>query len=92
MPLYRRLPKRGFISLTKQFDGQVTLGALQKLGLAEVDLVALKKSGLVSGLTKSVKIIKTGELSMAITVRGLSATAGAKAAVEAAGGKFVEAV
>ncbi|MFM8152689.1 MAG: 50S ribosomal protein L15, partial [Polynucleobacter victoriensis] len=63
MPLYRRLPKRGFISLTKQFDGQVTLGALQKLGLAEVDLVALKKSGLVSGLTKSVKIIKTGELS-----------------------------
>lgn len=58
MPLYRRLPKRGFISLSKQFDGQVTLGDLQKLGLAEIDLVTLKKSGLVSGLTKSVKIIK----------------------------------
>jgi large subunit ribosomal protein L15 len=62
MPLYRRLPKRGFISLTKQFDGQVTLQDLQKLGLAEVDLVALKQNGLVPGLTKSVKIIKTGEL------------------------------
>jgi large subunit ribosomal protein L15 len=92
MPLYRRLPKRGFVSLSKQFDGQVTLTDLQKLGLAEIDLVTLKKSGLVSGLTKSVKIIKTGELSMAITVRGILATAGAKAAVEAAGGKFVEAV
>ena len=91
MPMYRRLPKRGFVSLSKQFDGQVTLTDLQKLGLAEIDLVTLKKSGLVSGLTKSVKIIKTGELSMAITVRGILATAGAKAAVEAAGGKFVEA-
>lgn len=91
MPLYRRLPKRGFVSLSKQFDGQVTLTDLQKLGLAEVDLVALKKSGLVSGLIKCVKIIKTGELKMAITVRGLLATAGAKAAIEAAGGKIVEA-
>ena len=85
MPLYRRLPKRGFVSLSKQFDGQVTLTDLQKLGLAEIDLVTLKKSGLVSVLIKHVKIIKTGELSMAITVRGILATAGAKAAVEAAG-------
>ena len=91
MPLYRRLPKRGFVSLSKQFDGQVTLTDLQKLGLAEIDLVTLKKSGLVSVLIKHVKIIKTGELSMAITVRGILATAGAKAAIEAAGGKFVEA-
>ena len=90
MPLYRRLPKRGFVSLSKQFDGQVTLTDLQKLGLAEGDLVALKKSGLISGLIKCVKIIKTGELKMAITVRGLLATAGAKAAIEAAGGKIVE--
>ena len=91
MPLYRRLPKRGFVSLSKQFDGQVTLTDLQKLGLAEIDLVALKKSGLISVLIKHVKIIKTGELSIAITVRGILATAGAKAAIEAAGGKFVEA-
>lgn len=91
MPLYRRLPKRGFISLSKQFDGQVTLAALQKLGQAEVDLVTLKQHGLVSGLTKCVKIIKTGEISIALTVRGLHPTAGAKAAIEAAGGKFVEA-
>jgi large subunit ribosomal protein L15 len=60
--------------------------------LAEVDLVTLKKSGLISGLIKCVKIIKTGELKMAVTVRGLLATAGAKAAIEAAGGKIVEAV
>jgi len=91
MPLYRRLPKRGFISLSKQFDGQVTLAVLQKLGQAEVDLVTLKQNGLVSGLTKSVKIIKTGDIAMALTVRGLHATAAAKAAIEAAGGKFVEA-
>lgn len=91
MPLYRRLPKRGFISLTKQFDGQVTLAALQKLGQAEVDLVVLKQNGLVSGLTKAVKIIKTGDIAIALTIRGLHATAGAKAAIEAAGGKFVEA-
>jgi len=90
MPLYRRLPKRGFVSLSKQFDGHVTLSDLQKLGLAEVDLVTLKKSGLISGLIKCVKIIKTGELKMAVTVRGLLATAGAKAAIEAAGGKIVE--
>ncbi|MCS6765159.1 MAG: 50S ribosomal protein L15 [Candidatus Protistobacter heckmanni] len=86
MPLYRRLPKRGFTSLTKEFTAEVRLSDLEGLGVAEVDLLTLKQAGLVGELVKSVKLVKSGELTRAVTLKGIAATAGAKAAVEAAGG------
>ncbi|MGY8905072.1 MAG: 50S ribosomal protein L15 [Burkholderiales bacterium] len=86
MPLQRRLPKRGFKSHQLKFNGEITLGALNKLDVAEVDLLTLKQLGLVGQLVKTVKVIKSGELSKAIKLNGINATAGAKAAIEAAGG------
>ena len=90
MPLQRRLPKRGFKSHLLKFNAEVTLSELDKLGLAEVDLAALKQAGLVGSIAKVVKIIKSGELTKAVKLNGIGATAGAKAAVEAAGGSFAE--
>jgi large subunit ribosomal protein L15 len=86
MPLQRRLPKRGFKSQSLKFNAEVTLTALDKLGLGEVDLLALKQAGLVGQLAKVVKVVKPGELSRAVKLTGIGATAGAKAAIEAAGG------
>ncbi|MGQ9725151.1 MAG: 50S ribosomal protein L15 [Tepidimonas sp.] len=86
MPLQRRLPKRGFKSQALKFNAEVTLADLQALGQAEVDLLALKQAGLVPRLAKKVKVIKTGELRIAVKLTGVAATAGAKAAIEAAGG------
>ena len=86
MPLQRRLPKRGFKSHLLKYNAEVTLTALEQLGLADVDMLALKQAGLVSQMIKVVKIIKTGELTKAVKLTGVGATAGAKAAIEAAGG------
>lgn len=86
MPLQRRLPKRGFKSASLKYNAEVTLTDLQRLGAAEVDLLALKQAGLVGEIAKVVKVIKTGELTLAVTLKGIGATAGAKAAIEAAGG------
>ncbi|NMM09550.1 MAG: 50S ribosomal protein L15 [Polaromonas sp.] len=86
MPMARRLPKRGFKSHLLKFNGEITLSALERLNLAEVDLLTLKQAGLVGQLVKNVKIIKSGSLSKAIKLNGISATAGAKAIIEAAGG------
>jgi large subunit ribosomal protein L15 len=86
MPLQRRLPKRGFKSQTLKYNAEVTLTSLELLGLVEVDLLALKQAGLVRHMTKVVKIIKTGELTKVVKLTGVGATAGAKAAIEAAGG------
>ena len=86
MPLQRRLPKRGFKSQSAKFNGEVTLAALERLGAAEVDLLTLKQAGLVGELIKNVKVIKSGELKKAVKLTGILATAGAKAAIEAAGG------
>jgi large subunit ribosomal protein L15 len=86
MPLQRRLPKRGFKSASLKYNAEITLSDLQVLGAAEVDLLALKQAGLVAQIAKVVKVIKTGELSLAIVLKGVGATAGAKAAIEAAGG------
>jgi large subunit ribosomal protein L15 len=86
MPLQRRLPKRGFKSTTLKFNAEVTLADLQKLGAAEVDLLTLKAAGLVSDRAKIVKVIKSGELTTKVALKGIGATAGAKAAIEAAGG------
>ncbi|OYU43658.1 MAG: 50S ribosomal protein L15, partial [Burkholderiales bacterium PBB4] len=86
MPLQRRLPKRGFKSQTLKYNGQVTLTDLQRLDLDEVDLLTLKAAGLVGELIKHVKVIKTGELSRKVSLKGIGATAAAKAVIEAAGG------
>ena len=88
MPLQRRLPKRGFKSQLLKFNAEVTLTALEKLGLPEVDLLTLKQAGLVGELAKVVKVVKTGALSKAVKLTGIGATAGAKAAIEAAGGSL----
>ena len=89
MPLQRRLPKRGFKSQLLRFNAEVTLTSLELLGAAEVDLLTLKQAGLVGQLAKVVKVIKTGELTKAVKLNGILATAGAKAAIEAAGGTVV---
>lgn len=88
MPLQRRLPKRGFKSHLLQFNAEITLTTLEKLGAAEVDVLTLKQAGLVGQLAKVVKVVNTGSLSKAVKLTGIGATAGAKAAVEAAGGSF----
>jgi len=84
--LQRRLPKRGFKSHLLKFNAEVTLTALERLGASDVDLLALKQAGLVGQLAKVVKVINTGAISRAVTLKGIGATAGAKAAIEAAGG------
>jgi large subunit ribosomal protein L15 len=89
MPLQRRLPKRGFKSALLKFNAEITLTDLQKLNLSEVDLLTLKQAGLVGEIAKVVKVIKTGELSKAVVLKGIGATAGAKIAIEAAGGSVV---
>lgn len=88
MPLQRRLPKRGFKSAQLQFNAEVTLGDLNKLEATEVDMLTLKQAGLVSQLAKRVKIIKTGEITRAVVLKNVGATAGAKQAIEAAGGSL----
>jgi len=91
MPLQRRLPKRGFVSLTKGDTAQVMLYALEKLGADKVDLLTLKQAGLVPSRALHAKIVLSGSIAKAITVQGLGVTKGARAAIEAAGGKIVEA-
>ena len=90
MPLQRRLPKRGFKSASLKYNAEVTLTQLQTLGLDEVDLLSLKQAGLVGDMIKTVKVVKTGELSAKVALKGVGATAGAKAAIEAAGGSVSE--
>ena len=86
MPLQRRLPKRGFKSQSLKFNAEVTLSALERLGADSVDLLTLKQAGLIGQLAKVVKVIKSGEIKKAVKRNGIAATAGAKAAIEAAGG------
>ena len=85
MPLHRRLPKRGFTSPFGRFTQEVRLSEIQKLPIDEIDLLALKQAGVVSELTRHVKVILSGSISRRVTLQGLGVTAGAKAAVEAAG-------
>ena len=91
MPLQRRLPKRGFKSAQLKYNGEVTLTDLERLQAFEVDLLTLKAAGLVGQLIKHVKVIKSGALTRKLVLKGIVATAGAKAAIEAVGGA-VEAV
>ncbi len=87
MPLQRRLPKRGFKSHLLKYNAEVSLTDLQRLGAAEVDMLTLKQAKLIGEMTRVVKVIKSGELSIKVAISGgILATAGAKAAIEAAGG------
>ena len=88
MPLQRRLPKRGFKSTTLKYNAEVTLADLAALAAPEVDILTLKQAGLVPNIAKVIKVINTGAINLAVKLTGIGATAGAKAAVEAAGGSF----
>jgi len=92
MPLQRRLPKRGFKSLTARLCAEVRLSDLQKLPVDAIDLLALKQAGLMSDLHRTAKVILSGEITRKITLAGVAATAGAKAAIEAAGGSVADLV
>lgn len=86
MPMHRRLPKRGFKSHLLKFNAEVTLTALSALGLKDIDLLVLKRAGLIGQLARNVKVIKTGDISQAMFLNGINATAAAKIAIEAVGG------
>ena len=88
MPMQRRLPKRGFKSQQLKFNADVTLTDLNTLAAGEVDLAILKQAGLVGELVRKVKVVKTGELTKALTLKSINATAGARQAIEAAGGSL----
>lgn len=86
MPLQRRLPKRGFVSLTAHRNAEVRLSELNALPIEEVDLLVLKQAGIISMTALAAKVILSGELSKKIVLRGVGATKGAKAAIEKLGG------
>ena len=90
MPLHRRLPKRGFVSLTNARNVEVRLSEIQGLPVDEIDLLVLKQAGLVTALALSAKVILSGEISRKVVLKGVGATKGAKAAIEAAGGSVAE--
>jgi len=91
MPLQRRLPKRGFTSLTRSRNVEVRLSDLEKLPVGEVDLMVLKQAGVVPGDALSAKVILSGKLTKKVALKGVGATKGAKAAIEAAGGSVAAA-
>jgi large subunit ribosomal protein L15 len=88
MPMHRRLPKRGFKSHLLKYNAEITLTTLEVLGLPEVDMLTLKQAGVVAPIARVVKVIHTGALSKAVKLTGIGASAGAKAAIEAAGGSI----
>lgn len=90
MPLQRRLPKRGFKSLTDKLNTQVRLGDLAKVAVDDIDILVLKQAGLVASNAQNVKIIASGKIEKAVTLNGIRATKGAQQAIEAAGGKVAE--
>lgn len=91
MPLQRRLPKRGFISLNRAFKAQVRLDDLNALPVDTVDMLVLKQAGVVPQLAKTVRVILAGKIEKPIKLIGVIATKGAKAAIESAGGSVAEA-
>ncbi|MDO8990830.1 MAG: 50S ribosomal protein L15 [Sideroxyarcus sp.] len=90
MPLQRRLPKRGFVSLTRNDTAQVRLSDLEKMPVDSIDLLALKQAGVVPATALFAKVILAGEIKRAVKLQGLTLTKGARAAVEAAGGSIAE--
>ena len=90
MPLQRRLPKRGFNSLTRARNYQVRLADIENLPIDEIDLLALQVAGLVPGDALSAKVILAGAITRKVALKGVGVTKGAKAAIEAAGGSVAE--
>lgn len=90
MPLQRRLPKRGFKSLTAFSNAEIRLSELALVAVSEIDVLTLKQAGLIPATASNVKVIASGEIAKAVTLKGIKATKGAKAAIEAAGGKVEE--
>lgn len=86
MPLHRRLPKRGFVSLTKDDTAEVRLSSLDKLPVDDIDILVLKQAGVVPHAALSAKVILNGEIKRKVKLRGLLVTKGARAAIEKAGG------
>ncbi|NYT65337.1 50S ribosomal protein L15 [Alcaligenaceae bacterium] len=89
MPLQRRLPKRGFTAMNRHLNAEIRLSDLEKLPVDNVDLQVLKQAGVVGQLVRYVKVIKSGELTRKVSLQGVTATAGARAVIEAAGGSLV---
>lgn len=87
MPLQRRLPKRGFVSPLRGLTAEVRLSDLQRLGADVIDLAALRAAGVISRFARAAKVILSGKVDRAVTINGIAATKGARAAIEAAGGK-----
>lgn len=90
MPMQRRLPKRGFVSLTKADTAHVRMSELASVGADEIDLLVLKQAGLIKSSVKAAKVYLAGEISKPIKLRGVAVTKGARAAIEAAGGSIAE--
>jgi large subunit ribosomal protein L15 len=90
MPLQRRLPKRGFISLTRYDSAQVRLSDLEKMAVDVIDLLALKQAGVVPAAALIAKVVVSGEIKRSVKLQGLLLTKGARAAVQAAGGSIAE--
>ena len=90
MPLQRRLPKRGFISLTRYDSAQVRLSDLEKMAVDVIDLLALKQAGVVTAAALIAKVVMSGEIKRSVKLQGLLLTKGARAAVQAAGGSIAE--
>jgi large subunit ribosomal protein L15 len=86
MPLHRRLPKRGFTSRTRKYIATVRLGDLVRAGTEDINLLTLQAAGLVPAMSQGARIVKTGEITRKVVVQGLGVSAGARAAIEAAGG------
>ena len=90
MPIQRRLPKRGFRSLSKKFNAKIRTSELNKLDSDIIDLLSLKKANIISEITLNAKIYLSGEVTKKLTIQGLSLSKGAKKAVEDAGGKILD--
>ncbi|MEQ1743415.1 MAG: 50S ribosomal protein L15 [Candidatus Nitrotoga sp.] len=90
MPLQRRLPKRGFISLTRYDSAQVRLSDLEKMAVDVIDLLALKQAGVVPAAALIAKVVMSGEIKRSVKLQGLLLTKGARTAVQAAGGSIAE--
>jgi large subunit ribosomal protein L15 len=90
MPMHRRLPKRGFVSLTKMDNAQVRLYELDALGVDEIDLLVLKQAGIIPDAAKTAKVFLAGEIGKALKLSGIAVTKGARAAIESAGGSVAE--
>ena len=90
MPMHRRLPKRGFVSLTKANTAHVRMSELESMGVDDIDLLVLKQAGVVSVAVRAAKVYLAGEINKPVKLRGIAVTKGARAAIEAAGGSIAD--